>query len=92
MVNQPVKRASKLKGGILKTATGRRRMNAPDIQKVIEGYGVISSWTENRGHRYFNAGFNELVVDIILLHPPGMISADNREVRSELYLQAESII
>jgi hypothetical protein len=90
MVNQPVKRASKLKGGILKTATGRGRMNAPDIQKVIEGYGVISSCTIDQP--YGKPSFQELRLDILLLHPPGTISADNREVRSELYLQAESII
>lgn len=90
-----MKLAGKLNVGLHKINIGKRRMDAPDFQNMISGFGIISSWSVDMSYGInikFKPSFQELRLDIVLLHPPGTISADNREVRSELYLQAESII
>jgi hypothetical protein len=66
-----------------------------DFQEKIDPYGVISEWSQTRGVRYslLTPGSEEHTIKVTLLFPadrPG--AADNREVRTELYLQAESII
>ena len=78
-----------------KTSTGRGKVSKfPDIQQLIHRYGMITEWNESRGGRYSLTGRNDVHgIKVALLYPMNRpIPTDNREVRTELYLQAESIV
>jgi hypothetical protein len=92
--------ASKLNGVTLKTdtmpvVTREGKMNVPDIQTVIKDYGIVTEWNTTRGGRYslMSRPRDTCSVKVALLYPSnGPKANDNREVRQELYLQAESIV
>ena len=66
-----------------------------DIQQVIKDYGIVTEWNTTRGGRYslMSRNHDTCAVKIALLYPSnGPKANDNREVRQELYLQAESIV
>lgn len=70
-------------------------MGYPDLQTVIRNYGIVTEWVQSRGRKYSLLSSRENVfgAKITLLYPIGLqVPADSREVRSELYLQAESIV
>ena len=63
------------------------------IQERIKPYGFITGVEENRGRRFsLTAQTNVMRLSIALLCPSGMLTQEGREVRTELYLQAESIM
>jgi hypothetical protein len=91
--------ASKLNGVTPKTGTTRRairegKMRTSDLDAIVRPYGMITEWQQDRGRRYslMSSGSRDSwKIKVALLCPPGVWS-DNREVRQELYLQAESIV
>jgi hypothetical protein len=91
--------ASKLNDVTLKTGTTRLairegKMRTSDLDALVRPYGMITEWQQDRGRRYslMSSGSQDSwKIKVALLCPPG-VWADNREVRQELYLQAESII
>jgi len=80
-----------------KTGTRRRdgrvladKTTVVRLQGLIQPYGRITSWEETRGRMYLGAYEFRFIVELIL--PDGFSSSDDREVRTELYLQAESVL
>jgi hypothetical protein len=67
-----------------------------EIQDLIKDYGMISNWgttTDSRNHLMKPGSYLIHTITVELLYPSsGPIPDGNREVRTELYLQAESII
>lgn len=65
----------------------------PDVQQLIQNYGMIVEWSGTRGARFSRVGHSSYLIKVALLYPMNRpLPAENREVRTELYLQAESII
>jgi hypothetical protein len=65
------------------------------LPEAISNYGIISRYEFNRGRRFtFAPPYRDVyILHITLLYPHDCpIPADDREVRTELYLQAESIM
>jgi hypothetical protein len=95
-VRNYVKLAGKRNDVTQRTGTGGKRVSEfPDIQTLIRGYGLITDWSESRGQRYSLMGGTrrEHTIKVALIYPINIpIPEENREVRTELYLQAESII
>jgi hypothetical protein len=86
--------ANRLSIGIRKT-DGKEDVQIPDLQTLIQSYGMVHEWNQTRGRRYslMSSNTDTWTAKITLLYPPNLTMAhDNREVRQELYLQAESII
>jgi hypothetical protein len=92
-----VKLAGRLNVGTHKIGTGKGSVEISDIQTAIQDYGIISEWRVNtapngRFSLLGNSSFYTWIINVALLYPAGQSSQDNREVRTELYLQAESIM
>lgn len=93
MVRNYVKRVSKLNDVTLRI-DGTGKLNYPDIQTVIKNYGIVTEWNQSHGGSILSWGMrnSSFSAKITLLYPTGTFAVDQREVRQELYLQAESII
>jgi hypothetical protein len=64
-----------------------------ELQDLIKSYGVITGMTQRMPMTFNLHGIKaEHAIAVTLLMPEGKWSTDHREIRSELYLQAESII
>lgn len=89
--------AGRLSIGIRRTDTGRGRVEISDIQSAIVSYGIINQWRVNTPAGKWSllgkTSYHEWFMEVTLLYPSDIPRPDdNREVRSELYLQAESIV
>ena len=91
-----MKLAGRLSIEIHKIGTGKGSVEIGEIQVAIQAYGVVNNWrvsTPASKWSLLGKTSHEWVMEVTLLYP-GSIPApkDNRECRTEMYLQAESIV
>jgi hypothetical protein len=70
-------------------------LDIPEVQTAIQAYGLVREWhvsAPGHGWSLWGKTNREYALEIFLLTPDGFTSSDAREVRTELYLQAESIV